>query len=117
MSYDEPKILSSQLNQFCLMGADVGQVAQQRFLHMQPLSDTADVPHLQDRRDEEETYGPGRNGRPAGSRFDTSTEHVSMQCLRAFWAQIGVSKRSDWTLLQQSSFTGLRPLEKRRHTD
>ena len=25
MSYDEPKILSSQLNQFCLMGADVGQ--------------------------------------------------------------------------------------------
>lgn len=24
MSYDEPKILSSQLNQFCLMGADVG---------------------------------------------------------------------------------------------
>jgi len=27
MSYDEPKILSSQLNQFCLMGADVGQVS------------------------------------------------------------------------------------------
>ncbi len=26
MSYDEPKILSSQLNQFCLMGADVGHV-------------------------------------------------------------------------------------------
>lgn len=25
MSYDEPKILSSQLSQFCLMGADVGQ--------------------------------------------------------------------------------------------
>jgi hypothetical protein len=27
VSYDEPKILSSQLNQFCLMGADVGQSA------------------------------------------------------------------------------------------
>ncbi|MGE6742344.1 hypothetical protein ACQKGC_18890 [Allorhizobium pseudoryzae] len=25
MSYDEPKILSSQLSQVCLMGADVGQ--------------------------------------------------------------------------------------------
>ena len=28
MSYDEPKILSSQLSQFCLMGADVGQINQ-----------------------------------------------------------------------------------------
>jgi len=27
VSYDEPKILSSQLNQFCLKGADVGQTA------------------------------------------------------------------------------------------
>ncbi|MGQ3215353.1 MAG: hypothetical protein ACT6T2_30235, partial [Shinella sp.] len=26
VSYDEPKILSSQLTQFCLMGADVGHV-------------------------------------------------------------------------------------------
>jgi hypothetical protein len=25
MSYDEPKILSSQLNQFCLIGVDGGQ--------------------------------------------------------------------------------------------
>jgi hypothetical protein len=25
MSYDEPKILSSQFSQVCLMGADVGQ--------------------------------------------------------------------------------------------